>query len=78
MDGTCIETKYLKEAVLCLVFNICELNSTNKVGSMIHGFLKLSFFEKPEYRKGVYKQIIKFYQFFGKTIKQSNGKNRKN
>ena len=24
---------------------------------MIHEFLKLPFFEKPEYRKGVYKQI---------------------
>ena len=24
---------------------------------MVHEFLKLSFFEKPEYRKGVYRQI---------------------
>ena len=52
-----IETKYFKEAVQRLVFNICELNPTNKVGPMIHEFLKLTFFEKPEYRKGVYIQI---------------------
>ena len=51
------ESKYFKEAVQRLVFNICELNPTNKVGCMIHEFLKLSFFEKPEYTKGVYKQI---------------------
>ena len=57
IDGRYIETKYFKEAVLCLLFNICELNPTGKVGSMVHGFLKLSFFEKPEYREGVYKQI---------------------
>ena len=57
IDGRYIETKYFKEAVQRLVLNICELNPTNKVGCMIHEFLKLSFFEKPEYRKGVYKQI---------------------
>ena len=57
IDGRYIETKYFKEAVLCLVFNICELNPTCKVGSMVHGFLKLSFFEKPEYRCGIYNQI---------------------
>ena len=57
IDGRYIETKYFKEAVQRLVFNICELNPTNKVGCMIHEFLKLSFFEKPEYRKGVYKQV---------------------
>ena len=57
IDGRYIETKYFKKAVLCLVFNICELNLTNKVGNMIHGFLKLPFFEKPEYRQGVYKEV---------------------
>ena len=57
IDGRYIETKYFKEAVQRLVFNICELNPTNKVGCVVHEFLKLSFFEKPEYRKGVYKQI---------------------
>ena len=57
LEGRYIETKYFKEAVQCLVFNICELNPTNKVGCVIHEFLKLPFFEKPEYRKGVYKQI---------------------
>ena len=56
-DGRYIETKYFKEAVQHLVFNICELNTTNKVGCVVHNFLKLPFFEEPEYRKGVYKQI---------------------
>ena len=57
INGQYVETKYFKEAVQRLVFNICELNPTNKVGPMVHEFLKLTFFEKPEYRKGVYKQI---------------------
>ena len=39
------------------MFNIAELNPTDKVGSMIHQMLKLLFFEKKEYRKGIYKQI---------------------
>ena len=51
------ESKYFKEAVLYFLFNICELNPTDKVGTMIHEFLKTPFFEKPEYRQGVYKQI---------------------
>ena len=57
IDGRYIETKYFKEAVQRLVFNICESNPTNKVGPMVHGFLKLPFFKEPEYRKGVCKQI---------------------
>ena len=57
IDSRYIEMKYFKEAVLCLIFNIVELTPTCKVGSMVHGFLKLSFFEKPEYREGIYKQI---------------------
>ena len=51
------ESKYFKEAVLYLIFNLCELNPTNMLGNIIHEFLKTSFFEKPEYRRGVYKQI---------------------
>ena len=50
-------TKYFKEAILKLVFNMCELSPTNKVGNIIHEFLKTHFFEKQEYRQGVYKQI---------------------
>ena len=33
------------------------MNPTNKVGNVIHEFLKTHFFEKQEYRQGVYKQI---------------------
>ena len=51
------ETKYFKEAISKLVFNMCELNPTNKVGNLMHEFLKTNFFEKQEYRQGVYKQI---------------------
>ena len=51
------ESKYFKETVLYLIFNICELNPTNKLGNIIHEFLKTPFFEKPEHRRGVYKQI---------------------
>ena len=51
------ESKYFKEAVLYLVFNLCELNPTNMLGNIIHEFLKTSFSEKPEYRKGIYKDI---------------------
>ena len=40
-----------------LIINICELNPTNKVGYVIHESLKKPFFEKPDYRQGVYKQI---------------------
>ena len=39
------------------MFNIAELNPTNKVGHVIHEFLKTHFFEKQEYRRGVYRQI---------------------
>lgn len=55
--GRYYETKYFREAILTLVFNICELNPTNRVGNMIHEFLKTFFFKKAEYRKGVYKDI---------------------
>ena len=51
------EQKHFQEAILYLVFNIVELNPTNNVGSMIHDLLKSFFFEKPEHRRGVYKQI---------------------
>ena len=47
------ESKYFKEAVLYLVFNLCELNPTNMLGNIIHEFLKTTFFKKPEYRRGV-------------------------
>ena len=51
------ETPVFKEAVLDFVFSICELNPTDKVGSIIHEFLKSWFFKKPEHRRGVYKHI---------------------
>ena len=51
------ESKYFKEAVLYLIFNLCELNSTNMLGNIIYEFLKTSFFKEPEHRRGIYKQI---------------------
>ena len=57
IDGRYTETKYFKEAILYLVFNMCELNPTNKVGNVIHEFLKTYFFKRQDYRRGVYKQI---------------------
>lgn len=50
------ESKYFREAILKLVYNICEHNPTSMVGSMIHEILKLFFF-KADYRNGVYKDI---------------------
>ena len=49
IDGRYREQKYFKEKVLYFVFNIVELNPRDKVGSMIHEFLKTLFFEKPDY-----------------------------
>ena len=57
LTGHYRETKYFKEAILKLLFNMCELNPTNKVGNVMHEFLKTNFFEKQEYQQGVYKQI---------------------
>lgn len=50
--GSYRETKYFREAILYLIFNICELNPTNKVGNVVHEFLKTFFFKKAEYRTG--------------------------
>ena len=57
IDGSYRESKYFKKAILFFVFNIAELNPTNKVGSIIHELLKSFLFEKKEYCRGVYKQI---------------------
>ena len=51
------ESEYFKEAVQRLIFNICILNPTNDAGRITHEFLKSRLFGKPEYKKGVYKQI---------------------
>ena len=51
------ETVYYKGVVKCIIFKICELNITNMVAAMIHGFLKSNIFGKPMYREGVYKTI---------------------
>ena len=51
------ESANFQEAVLSYIFNLCELNPTNKVGEIIHKFLKLSFFEGPGQRRGVYNPI---------------------
>ena len=57
IDGRYREQKHFQEAILFYIFNIVELNPTNKVASMVHTILKWYFFEKPEYRRGVYRQI---------------------
>ena len=76
IDGHYFEQKGFQESLLFYIFNICELNPTNKVASMVHVILKSFIFEKPEHRRGVYKQIrYKFFQSSGATIVQSNVKN---
>ena len=57
IDGGYFEQKYFQEALLSYIFSICELNPTNKVASMIHVILKSFLFEKPDQRRGIYKQI---------------------
>ena len=51
------ESKYFKEALLSWIFNICEINPTNMVASIVHTILKSFFFEGPDQRRGIYKQI---------------------
>ena len=70
-DGRYIETKNFKEAVQRLIFNVCELSPANKVVDRVREFLKFYFFEKPEYRKGVYQQIM--YQILP-ALKKDHGK----
>ena len=78
IDDRYRESKYFRKAILNLESNICELNPTNKVGNIMHEFLKTPFFKKQEYRKGVYKEIkYGSFQLFGKIIKQSNEKKQK-
>ena len=57
IDGHYRESKYFQEALLFYIFNLCGLNPTDKVASMIHQILKSFIFEKPEHRRGVYKEI---------------------
>ena len=51
------ESTNFQEAVLYFIFNLCELNPTNKVGKIIHKFLKLPFFEEPDQGRGIYNPI---------------------
>ena len=51
------EQKGFQEEILFYIFNLCQINKTDKVASMVHKILKSFFFEKPEHRRGVYKQI---------------------
>ena len=66
-----IETKNFEEAVQRLVFNVCELSPANEFADRVREFLKFYFFEKPEYRKGVYQQIM--YQILP-ALKKDHGK----
>ena len=77
IDGRYREQKYFKEKVLYFVFNIVELNPTDKVGSMIHEFLK-TLFEKPHYDVVfIDKSATKSFRSFAKTTGQLNVKNKK-
>ena len=58
IDGYYREQKDFQEALLFYIFNLCELNPTDKVASMINHILKSFIFEKPEHRRGVCKQIL--------------------
>ena len=57
VDGRYFEQKGFQESLLFYIFNICELNPTNKVAIMTHQILKSFIFKRPEHRRGVYKQI---------------------
>ena len=57
VDGRYFEQKSFQEALLFYIFNIIELNPTNKVAIMIHQILKSSIFKRPEHRHGIYKPI---------------------
>ena len=57
IDGYYREQKGFQQELLFYIFNICEINPTDKVASMVHQILKWSFFEKLEYHRGVCKQI---------------------
>ena len=57
IDGYYREQKHFQEAILSYISNITELNPTDMVASMVHSILKWGFFEKPEHRRGVYRQI---------------------
>ena len=79
IDGRYRESKHFKKAVMHLVINICELNPTNKVGNVIHEFLKKTVFEKPDYRQGVYKQIrYEILPVLWKNHRAVERKNKKN
>ena len=57
VDSRYFEQKSFQEALLFYIFNLVELNPTNKVAIMIHQLLKSFIFKEPEHRRGVYKQI---------------------
>ena len=57
IDGRYREQRDFQEAILFYIFNIVEIDPTNKVASMLHTILKWDFFEKPEHRRGIYKQL---------------------
>ena len=56
VDGWYRESEVFKRVCLRFINHICQLNSTNKVGSIIHQFLKMVFNE-PDFKNSVYKQI---------------------
>ena len=73
------ESTNFQEAVLYFIFNLCELNPTNKVGKIIHKFLKLPFFEEPDQRRGIYNPIkYILLPVLRAIIKRSNVKSKKN
>ena len=70
IDGQYIERKEFYEAILFYIFNLCELNPTDKVANMIHQVLNRSFLElRVTVMVYTSKFGTKFYLSFGKTIK---------
>ena len=51
------EQKAFQEALLFYIFNLCELNPTNKVPLIVNDITKSFLFKEPDQRLGVYKPI---------------------
>ena len=57
VDGCYFEQKYFQEVLLPWTFNICEIDPTNRVASIVHAIVKSFLFERPDQRRGIYKPI---------------------
>ena len=57
VTGRYFEQKAFQEALLFYIFNLCELNPTDKVAHVVSGITKSFLFRKSDQRLGVYKPI---------------------